>query len=51
MSDVKCTKCGVEKTYADANIADIRKTCGAEKDTPNESGRYDGEEHDWVEIN
>jgi hypothetical protein len=50
MSDLKCTKCGVEKSYADANIADLRETCGSTKNTPNKYGRYDGEEHDWIEL-
>lgn len=51
MTDLKCTKCGAEKSYADANIADIRRTCGADlTSTPSDSGRYGGEKHDWERV-
>lgn len=50
MSDLKCTKCGEEASYADANIADLRKTCGSDRNKPNERGSYLGEEHDWTEL-
>ena len=61
MSDLKCTKCGIERSYADANIADLKKTCGSDGrpvsvETENSRGEtqvrysYPGEEHNWVEI-
>jgi len=50
MSDLKCIKCGTRKSYADANIADLRRTCGATTRRPNKSGKYNGEKHDWVEV-
>lgn len=50
MGDLKCTRCGTTASYADANIADLRETCGATERMPNESGRYDGEKHNWIEV-
>lgn len=49
MSDLKCTNCGMVASYADANIADIRRTCGVEATprTANERGGYGGDKHDW----
>jgi len=52
MSDLRCTKCGIERSYADANIADLRRTCGVDFGRvrrPNDRGSYGGEKHDWVE--
>lgn len=52
MTDLKCTKCGAEATYADAQIADQHQTCGAELTPGNtsESGRaIGGERHNWKE--
>ena len=52
MGDLKCRKCGTEASYADANIADLRQTCGAELRPDNTSDRgtaIGGERHDWVE--
>lgn len=52
MSDLRCTKCGIERSYADANIADLRRTCGVDKGRtrPNERGSFGGEEHRWIEV-
>lgn len=53
MSDLKCTKCGIERSYADANIADLRQTCGADLTPGNTTERgtaAGGDEHDWVEA-
>jgi hypothetical protein len=61
MSDLRCTKCGIERSYADANIADLRKTCGSTgeacvvevEDSRGRTRRkntYPGEKHNWVEI-
>ncbi|AGM11119.1 hypothetical protein M196_gp25 [Halorubrum tailed virus 4] len=52
MSDLECVECGATASYADAQAADRRNTCGGErvvKHTP--IGRfYDGEKHDWKET-
>jgi hypothetical protein len=61
MSDLKCTKCGIERSYADANIADLRNTCGSTGETvvvdvedcfgeTRQKYAYPGEKHNWVEI-
>jgi len=51
MSDLKCTKCGTEATFADANIADLRRTCGAEFTPENSTnGHAGGEKHSWREL-
>lgn len=59
MSDLKCTKCGMEASFADADIADMRKTCGEGNDgvpdeIEDEHGyvRYSwsGEEHNWERV-
>jgi len=54
MTDLKCTRCGVEKSYADANIADIHKTCEKEVDVSSPAGFGDtttvSAEHNWEEI-
>jgi len=52
MSDLRCRKCGMEASFADANIADIERSCGveAEPSNANRAGRYGGERHDWFEI-
>jgi len=39
MSDLRCTECGLEATYSDAQIADLHRTCGQTRD----------ETHTWFE--
>lgn len=34
---LKCTRCGTETTHADAQIADLHRSCG-------------GSEHDWIDT-
>lgn len=54
MSDLKCTKCGMEASFADATIADRVKSCGSD-DTLSEITAgdgsvkyvYEGQKHDW----
>lgn len=56
MGDLKCKHCGVEKSYADANIADVRgDTCL--ENTRTEASYVEGRrmtatlelEHEWYE--
>jgi len=56
MTDLKCKHCGVEKGYADANIADVRgETCP--ENTRTESSYVEGRqmtatvelEHEWYD--
>ncbi len=52
MSDLVCTECGTEASYADANIADLRRTCGAELKPGNTTKRgtaRGGSKHNWEE--
>lgn len=56
MSDLECTKCGMEASFADANIADARRTCGydgapdtVEADDGSTKYAWSGEKHDWRE--
>lgn len=52
MSDLKCQKCGMTASYADANIADLRETCGSVLQPENTTRRgtaIGGEKHNWVE--
>ena len=57
MSDLKCTHCGTEKSYADANIADVRGDVCAEN-TEKMTSYVDGrsmtatvqKEHEWIEV-
>jgi len=54
MSDLICQECGATATYADANIADIRKTCGANLEPGNTSKSgtaIGGKKHQWIENN
>jgi len=53
MIDLKCNKCGETATYADAQDADKRNTCGPKelvKDTAL-GAKYDGTEHEWERTN
>jgi len=59
MSDLNCTECGMTASYADANIADLRRSCGegndgvpSETETAGGSVRYvySGSKHDWIET-
>lgn len=61
MADLKCTKCGVEASFADASIKDSKKTCGSDgrarevevEDVYGETqhrNTYPGETHDWERI-
>ena len=52
MSDLKCRHCGIEKSYADANITDIRgDKCSKNTETKSVNGwKYTKElEHEWIE--
>jgi hypothetical protein len=52
MSDLKCTQCGIERSYADASIADSLRTCG-DTETVRHTAigpKHDGSKHDWTEI-
>jgi len=54
MADLKCERCGAEKSYADANIADIHETC-EKKVKANSSPDYPDTvtvpaKHEWSEI-
>lgn len=44
MSDLRCNRCGIERTYADANIADIHQSCETHP-VYNQRGT-----HDWMEV-
>ena len=48
MSDLRCTKCEMTATYADAHEADVRKTCGSE--IVGADKHVGGEKHDWIET-
>lgn len=56
MTDLKCKHCGVEKSFADANIADVRGDTCAEN-TRKETSYVEGRqmtttlelEHEWYE--
>jgi len=53
MSYLKCTHCGTEKSYADANISDIRgETCSEHTETNvADSMEWTRElDHEWVEV-
>jgi len=57
MTDLKCKHCGIEKSYADANIADVRGETCPEKtraETSNVEVRQMTAtvelEHDWYEV-
>jgi hypothetical protein len=52
MADLKCQKCGVEKGYADANIADSLRTCGGDRTVRHTAAGpvQNGTEHDWAEL-
>lgn len=58
MSDLKCTECGREASYADASIADSYRTCGGNDravEVEDDRGyvRFDygpGGRHDWIEL-
>ena len=53
MADLRCRKCGATASYADANIADLRRTCGAELTPDNTTERgtaAGGDKHDWVDA-
>lgn len=53
---LKCTKCGIERSYADAQIEDLNRTCLPDK-TDEEIQKHleaygtmpSGEEHEWEE--
>ena len=50
--DLRCVHCGAEKTYADANIADVRgETCPEHTETVTAAGRTSTRElqHEWIE--
>jgi len=53
MSDLKCKRCGIERSYADANIADLKETCEVERDVNTPAHRPDtvtvSSKHDWEE--
>jgi len=53
MSDLRCTKCGIERSFADANIADLHRTCGASLgpgNTTDHGTAIGGEKHDWEKL-
>lgn len=53
MADLECRDCGMEASYADANIADQRKTCGVEltpSNTTEKGTARGGSKHDWTEA-
>ena len=53
MADLKCRNCGMEASFADSNIADLRKTCGAEltpSNTTDKGTARGGSKHDWKEV-
>ena len=56
MTDLMCKHCGTEKSYADANIADVRgETCS--ENTDKMTSHVDGhkrvatleKQHEWIE--
>lgn len=47
MTDLRCKKCGVEATYADASILAWREGVFVSTETPSQ-GECD--EHEWVET-
>jgi len=53
MSDLKCKRCGIERGYADANIADLKETCEVERKTSTPHGYSNTTtvpaQHDWEE--
>lgn len=53
MSDLVCAECGMEASYADANIADIHKTCEDTRTAHTPEGKRTATvpaKHDWVEA-
>lgn len=53
MSDLRCRKCGATVTYADAQIADINKTCKRTRTVEAPGGFRETTvpaKHDWVEA-
>lgn len=53
MSDLKCTKCGTTASYADASIADLRRTCETTRrvETPDGSRKVTVDaKHNWVDA-
>ena len=50
MTDLICERCGKTATYADASIADLRRTC--EETRTNERGREFtlAARHEWTEA-
>lgn len=52
MSDLICSHCGLEATYADANIADIHETCEETRTVETPEGPRQVTvscRHDWEE--
>jgi len=51
--DLRCKNCGVEKGYADANIADLKETCEETRTVETPDGPRQVTiscRHDWQEI-
>jgi hypothetical protein len=59
MTDLRCQDCGVESTYADAEISDALNTCTNDHEKSVDSlevvrhtplgGRMNGKSHNWIE--
>jgi len=47
---LRCKRCNAEFTHADAQIADINKTCEIVKDEGTEFEHRKPAKHDWVEM-
>jgi len=57
MSDLRCTRCGEKASYADASIADSKRTCGSddrpiavEKSDGSIGYTWDGQTHNWERV-
>jgi len=51
---LKCRRCGMESTHADASIEDARKTCMPMKRITRENGQVQtinkARKHNWKEV-
>lgn len=54
MSDLRCRRCGATASYADAQIADLNRTCEDTREFRAQDGTMRestfAAEHDWTEA-
>jgi len=49
MSDLRCTRCGITRSYADAQIEDIREGCEVQRSADGRSYTTTVD-HNWIET-